>query len=68
MITSKSGVFIIITNKDEYTLTMQKTKCVKPEGLYEIELAKVFKEGETVLERFFMTEEELGYFARALIC
>lgn len=67
MIDSKSGVFVTITNNNDYTLTMEKTKCDKPDDLYEIKLTRRFKNDSEIEELFYMNEVELSYFARALL-
>ena len=62
MIDSKSGVFVTITNNNDYTLTMEKTKCDKPDDLYEIKLSRRFKDGAVLEEQFYMNKVELSYF------
>jgi hypothetical protein len=46
---------------------MQKSKCDSPIGMYHIEINREFKNGEVRKEHFYMTKDELSYFARALI-
>jgi hypothetical protein len=68
MINSKSGVFVTIINNNDYMLSMQKIKCDKPNDTYIIKLIHKFENSEVITNDFFMTEAELSYFARALVC
>lgn len=62
---------IILKNTDGYVLSLTKNKCENPEDLYELVLTEeVTKPDGTKSisqKEFFLTTEELGYFARALI-
>lgn len=64
---------IIVKNSEEYTLSVSKNKCESPEELYKIVITEQFRGGGekdslSVREHiFYMTEQEIDYFTRALI-
>ena len=61
----------ILKNIEGYALTLNKSKCSKPCDLYKLVLTEEVKTQDqqcSVSEKvFFMSEEELGRFARALV-
>ena len=61
----------ILKNIEGYALTLNKSKCSKPGYLYKLVLTEEVKTQDqqcSVSEKvFFMSEEELGRFARALV-
>ena len=65
---TSTGVRVTITNHNDYVLYMEKTKCDKPNDTYQIKLTRKVKDGIVNTEQFYMTETELSYFARALVC
>jgi hypothetical protein len=60
-----------LKNVEGYRLSLTKSKCSKPDGLYKLALTEEISSSNqqlSVSEKvFFMTEEELGRFARALV-
>ena len=61
----------VLKNVEGYTLSLIKSKCSKPSDLYKLVLTEEVKFHDqrcSVSEKvFFMSEEELGRFARALV-
>lgn len=63
-------VFAILKNGEGYTLTMTKERCQRPDNTYRIILSEEVKKDIDISVRehsFFMSEKELGDFARALV-
>ena len=59
-------ISVIVKNVDGYKLTVNKNKCVKPNDTYEIVLTQEH-DGNAHSITLYMSEEELGYLARALV-
>lgn len=61
----------ILKNVEGYTLTLNKSKCLKPDDFYKLVLTEEVKTKDqqcSVSEKiFFMTKEELSQFAQALV-
>jgi len=67
-----SKICIVLKNNDGYKLYLNKDKCIKPDDLYQITLTEEIRSmsGDISISEksYFMSEKEIGYFVRALMC
>jgi len=60
----------IIKNKDDFRLKLKKNPCLKPVGIFHLEITgEQIKDGEVIQSstyQFFMTEDEINILAKAL--
>ena len=62
---ASNQIMIIVKNQEDCKLSFTKTKCDKPNDLYEIVFTQECDKVKTE-NTYYLTEEELGYLARAL--
>ena len=62
---TSNQIVVLIKNQEDCKLSFTKTKCSSPNDLYEIVFTQ---ECDKVKSKntYYLTEEELGYMARAL--
>lgn len=65
-------ICVVLKNSDGYKLYLNKDKCTKPDDLYQITLTEETRStsGDVSINEksYFMSEDEIGYFVRALMC